>query len=335
MISNLLYYLMRLASLNLATDHMKVFGESYESNLQSTVEFTRPSVNYYSTVTGTKLSKLQNLDASYWRQNLEQPVLFNSALRSIRQDEDEQILFVELGPHAALKGPVGQILREVGRNGDSYVACLHRGKDSYESLLQLAGELFSRGTNLNLASIFPRGNVLTDLPRYPWLHETQYWDEPRASRQWRFRSEPPHELLGARIPEGTRDYLWRNIVSTEYLPWMVDHQVTGRTLFCGTGYIAMAGEAIRQITGSDNYSLRQVVISSGLVLEQRKEIEISTRLAPIRLTTSQDSSWYDFEVSAATGKHIKFFFGEESGNSFLVRYYEACRIQLRSCFSWT
>ena len=66
----------------------------------------------------------------------------------------------------------------------SYATCLERGRHCSASMLALAGTLWQRAINLDLDLLCPKGNVLTDLPNYPWSRETSYWSENRVVRQW-------------------------------------------------------------------------------------------------------------------------------------------------------
>ena len=60
-------------------------------------------VPFYSTVTGD-LFEGADLDNYYWWRNVREPVLFSSAIQSLSNDGSE--LFLELGPHPALAGPI-------------------------------------------------------------------------------------------------------------------------------------------------------------------------------------------------------------------------------------
>ena len=72
-------------------------------------------------------------------------------------------------------------------------------------------------------------------------------------------------------------------------------------VFPCAGYIAMVGEAVRQISGVDDYSLRNMVIKTGLVLQDSHDAEIITSLRPVRLTATLDSTWYEFSISSYNG----------------------------------
>jgi acyl transferase domain-containing protein len=120
---------------------MHVYGPAYEEHLKPLVHSVDPEVPLYSTVTGDRLSGPGALEAAYWRSNLEQPVLFDSALRAALRDTPGKVVLLEIGPHPALKVPVAQILTDLGRTDGVYLNTLVRGKSYEESLLQVAGQL--------------------------------------------------------------------------------------------------------------------------------------------------------------------------------------------------
>lgn len=276
-------------------------GSTYQDHLTVVVKSAAPRIPFYSSVTSSRISEPDALGPAYWRKNLENPVLFNSALRVLRSELDGKIVFIEIGPHPALKAPVNQILREVGQANDIHISTLARGADCQQSLLNLAGNLFVHNYMLDLSEVSPPGAVLTDLPGYSWMHDTKHWNESRLTHEWRFRTQPPHELLGTRLVEVGNELVWRNTLSVDNLPWLDGHRVTGQIVFPAAGYIAIVGEAIRQLFADEAYSLRHVKISSALVTEHGMSVEIITALSPLLAGSPEDSPWYVFHISSYNG----------------------------------
>ncbi|KAL4998919.1 hypothetical protein BDV10DRAFT_200929 [Aspergillus recurvatus] len=291
--------------------HMWEYGPSYEQHLQPFIHSSSPTVPFFSSVTGERLGGPGCLGASYWRQNMESPVLFNSALRSALQDLPDGSILIEIGPHPALKGPIGQILRDLHRSQDIHIGTLQRGKSCHESLLHLAGKLFQQGLPVEYSALCPPGHVVTDLPRYAWKRETKHWLEPRVANQWRMREHPPHELLGSRVLEAGGEPCWRNNLALEDVTWLEGHQVNGQIVFPGAGYIAMITEALRQLDGGTSYTLRNVHIVSGLVLKPDSVVELSTCLKRQMVDASEQSPWYSFTISSYDGHSwVRNCFGE-------------------------
>ncbi|KAL6231526.1 hypothetical protein BDW75DRAFT_247843 [Aspergillus navahoensis] len=285
--------------------HMWEYGPSYEQHLKPFIYSNNPTVPFFSSVTGTRLDGPGCLGASYWRQNMESPVLFNSALRSALENLPDGSILIEIGPHPALKGPIGQILRDMHRSQDIHMGTLQRGKSCHESLLHLAGKLFQQGVPMEYSALCPPGHVVTDLPRYAWKRETKHWLEPRVASQWRMRQHPPHELLGSRVLEAGGEPCWRNNLALE------GHQVNGQIVFPGAGYIAMITEALRQLEGGTSYTLRNVHVVSGLVLKPDMVVELSTCLKRQMVDASEQSPWYSFTISSYDGHNwVRNCFGE-------------------------
>ncbi|KAH0539027.1 Type I Iterative PKS [Glutinoglossum americanum] len=283
--------------------HMKSCGELYESLLANHITSSRPSLPFYSSVTGCQVNGPNPLGSNYWRQNLESPVLFKSAVETLLNESPQgAMLFIEVGPNPALAGPLRQIFKTAKIENASHIPTMVRGSDSVECLLKTAGQLYLQGVPLHFPAITPGGAVLTNLPCYPRHHDKQYWNESRMARDQRLRKSLRHGILGSRVLEGTDlNPTWRNMLCLEDAPWIRDHVVLDDVVFPAAGYIGMVGEAVRQLTGSHDYTMRHVVIKTSLVLLESKATEMITNLSPVRLTDSLDSAWYNFSISSSNG----------------------------------
>ncbi|KAK0732344.1 hypothetical protein B0T21DRAFT_412523 [Apiosordaria backusii] len=281
--------------------HMQSVGEMYETMLRPFVSSKSPSVPFFSTVTNKIIDAEGSLGASYWRSNLESPVLFNTAVQDVLARLSDGIM-VEIGPHSALAGPLRQIMQTFQPNKVEYLPTLVRDQDGTINILTFAGELFTRGFKLAFKSINPRGKVLTNLPNHPWHYEGHYWYESRLSHMRRFPKFPRHDLLGSQIAEcGDAEPAWRNILRLADVPWIRDHMVGPDIVFPAAGYIAMAGEAVRQVTGCTDYTLREISIGHAMICRDSTHNETVLTLRPHRLTTRLNSEWYEFTVSSCNG----------------------------------
>lgn len=308
------------------SEHMKAAAGDYAARL-GTIEAAAPQVPFYSSVAAGQVN--QDLSTAYWVENLVSPVLFKSAVQTALRSQDN-VTFVEVGPHSALAGPIRQtVLGEVNEGAEKaemkggkkpaaaeYISTLVRDADAYESMLNTAGQLWLAGApTLDLGAVeagldggHASGQLLTDLPTYSWHYDGSYWLENRLSRDWRLRPFDHHELLGARVLEsGDAAPTWRCKLRVQDVPWLSDHDILGDIIFPGAGYLCMAGEAVKQLrpgindSGNGNghsYSLRRVTLSAALVLQDEHPVELITTLAPVRLTTSADSAWYNFTITS-------------------------------------
>ncbi|KAL6362754.1 hypothetical protein LRP88_04058 [Fusarium phalaenopsidis] len=281
--------------------HMAEVGTQYQELLEPQVSSTRPDVPFYSTVLEKVITEKSAMNASHWRRNMESPVLFNTTMAKLLADESANNLFLKIGPHSALAGPLRQIFKK--HQPDAlYVPTLVRGQNDTTSLPSTAGNLFVKGLAVDIGAVNDGGSILTDLPTYPWHHEDTFWDESRLTREWRKRKFPRHDLLGCQVFEGSSlEPTWRNMLCLEDVPWIRDHVIGPDIVFPGAGYIAMAGEAIQQVADAQDYTVRSLSVKSAMILHEPVTTEILFSLRSHRLTTSLDSTWYEFTVSSHNG----------------------------------
>ncbi|KOS17128.1 Lovastatin nonaketide synthase [Escovopsis weberi] len=277
--------------------HMLPYGQAYEELIRSLVRSRDPAIPMHSSVTGKRLTGDGSFDAPYWRANMERPVLFNTAFRSALADaslgESDQVALIEIGPHPALSAPIGQILRDTGRSGNAtHLGSLARGKSGRDSLMELAGRLYQHG-------------------------DTNHWRESRVSQEWRFRQDPPHDLLGSRIFEtASNEPSWRKRLELDDLPWLRGHTINGDVVFPAAGYISMVGEALQQLAGTKGgceatFSIRNVRFASARILESNTTVELITSLKPIMLDPSEATPWYSFTIHSFDGtRWVRNCYGE-------------------------
>ncbi|KAK6954931.1 hypothetical protein Daesc_002560 [Daldinia eschscholtzii] len=299
--------------------HMKEVGETYNTLVTRHVgSRSKYAVSkniehkpvFFSTVTGKQLLDSDLTDSRYWQSNLESPVLFNTGVANLvkyhNANSKASLVFLEIGPHSAMGGPVRQILAKSSANYP-YTSCLVRGKNGNETFLSAIGQLWIQNIQIDLNRLTnPDGTarVVPDLPTYPWQHNESYMLDNRIAKDWRFRKFPKHELLGIRVSESTdNEPVFRNVFSLAQVPWIQDHNIKGDVIFPCAGYVGMAGEAARQLCEGpyEGFALRQVVIDVAMVLTESKSTEIITSVRRAPLTDTLDSAWWDFTVSSYNG----------------------------------
>ncbi|KAF7552999.1 hypothetical protein G7Z17_g3945 [Cylindrodendrum hubeiense] len=282
--------------------HMEAVASHYLAMLGD-ISAKSPIIPFYSSLSMKKIDGSTPLDASYWARNLTSPVRFSQAISELLKsatNSSARPLFLEVGPHSALAGPLRQILKGEEVSDIAYASTLVRGKDSRSTMLAAAGSLFQHGIHIDFAAMTPKGRTLTDLPTYPWQRSGNYWSESRVSKAWRFREHAHHDILGSQVGEvGGASPTWRNLLRLNDVPWIRDHKIGKDIVFPAAGYVAMTGEAVRQLTGSNDYTVREVSITSALVMHDVADAtEIITTLKPARLTNTLDSVWFDFTISS-------------------------------------
>lgn len=151
---------------------MREIGQEYQRLLEGHVSADNPKCKFYSSVSSSLITKGSDLGPAYWRKNLESCVLFSTATQAMIADAPKDRIFLEIGPHAALQGPLRQIFKSADAKNATYISALKRNTDSTESLLTAVGQLFLKGVDIDFSAMSP-GRVLTDVPTYPWNHDAE------------------------------------------------------------------------------------------------------------------------------------------------------------------
>lgn len=166
---------------------MAEIGEHYLPLLENKMSEKEPTKLFFSTVTGSLLDKSTPLGPRYWQRNMESPVFLRAAFSSILKHQiGKNPIFLEIGPHSALSGPVRQILTQESSRAP-YTSAMIRNQSCVESLLSAVGKLYTLQVPIDLKALIPTGSCLSDLPPYPWDHEESYWHESRLSKEYRTR----------------------------------------------------------------------------------------------------------------------------------------------------
>lgn len=310
--------------------HMLALGSAYEElatqgldQVQSLTENepSNPIAKWVSSVTMKEVK--ERVPHTYWRRNLESPVLFSSAVERLAEDGSVDLL-IEIGPHPALGGPLKQIRSGLEKTGSTLPPCLgslRRGEHDVISMLTLAGNLFINNSPINLVAVnatektedgihtVSHGFPCIDMPPYKYSYpESPVHFENRFNKEYRTRKHLRHDILGARVPGGSRTHpQWRNVLRLKDLPWLEDHKLLPHAVLPGAAYIAMAIEAVSQLhyeaedaSPIKSFQLRQVAINSALRVEDT-ELGVETVLNMERLPLTNAavlSQWYKFSMGS-------------------------------------
>lgn len=314
--------------------HMLALGEQYEDLASrclrdieaiTSKEPAGASIRMVSSVVPDK--ETPQFGPSYWRKNLESPVLFSQAVASLARSVPIDLM-IEIGPHPALSGPLKQIRAEVEQSGGKLPQCLaslQRGEHDIVSILKLAGNLYLQNAAINLVAVnstehvyhgaihLEHGRQCVGMPPYQHTYpEKPLYYEGRPYREYKSRKHLRHDLLGARLPGASKtNPSWRNILRIKDIPWLEDHKLNQNPVFPATGYVAMAIEAARQLhqdawdsAPAKSFNLRQVSILSPLrLVDGELGAETVLSMEKVVLTnTNLTSSWYKFSISSVNAE---------------------------------
>ncbi|KAF2004140.1 polyketide synthase-like protein [Amniculicola lignicola CBS 123094] len=321
--------------------HMKSVAVIYERLMRSITpgEKSPNHPQFVSSVTGKLLEPLDTLrTADYWIANLVGSVQFATAMSRICAASKKTVdrtpsadVIVEIGPHSALRSPVKDIFRSLGRNLTSeYTSVLSRNRPANATAVECAGRLYSMGCVVDLATLNQtrqsQCQVLSSLPYYSFNHQTRYWLEGRLSRGIRLRQHPHHELLGTRVPDWNElEARWNNRIILSDRPFLEDHKVNGLVLYPAAGMLVMAIEAVRQIAHEKEqrvqaYRIRDATFSKAITISPGTHgTETQLVLRPAGDKTSKTAgTWYEFTLYVHEGEQ----WSECSRGAIMIEYEE-------------
>lgn len=231
--------------------------ESFARN----IPFSAPEIDLISNVTA---KNAETMDASYWRQHIEQPVRFHESVTELRHSRN--LVGIEIGPHPVMLG----MAREAMDAGDPSRSNLHalpsmrRGQAEHKLLLQSLGEAFAAGCDVNWAAVGQQGaHRRVSLPSYPFRRERYWIDPPVASSKAKVAAagrtatgiSSEHPLLGAGINSPLGIAQFETVINFSSLPWLDHHRVGGVSVMPATAYIEIALTAASQLFDSESVAI--------------------------------------------------------------------------------
>ncbi|GHH72827.1 hypothetical protein GCM10017673_28360 [Streptosporangium violaceochromogenes] len=224
------------------------------------------------------------LDAAYWWRNVRDSVRFRAAID--RMADDGFGLFLEIGPHPVLGHSIKECLGDRGVEGRTFPS-IRRQEDEPARFTMSLAALHNLGVDIAWDRLHPRGRPVT-LPRYPWRRD-RYWVEPKPVEQVRL-GRLDHPLLGRRL--ATAEPTWEAKLDAEALPYLDDHRIQGNVLFPAAGYLEMAVQAVRAMTGGTEAALAGIELRRALFLPDGEaatvQLSFSSGAASFTVATVND-----------------------------------------------
>ncbi|KAI0383706.1 hypothetical protein F5Y04DRAFT_269663 [Hypomontagnella monticulosa] len=296
-----------------STEYLQLMGSLETGNVNTRL------IPMISTVTGRIEAPKLFTTSQYWVENLLSPVRFVDAIRCLEDGMPAKVAItdlVEVGPHSALRRPVRDSVPAL-----RYHTVLERKKSPLVTALQLVGTLFCHGCPVSIAAANCQTRssspFLVDCPPYPFDHSKSYWSESRLSKDYRLRPSSPGYLLGKRAHDWNPLVpRWRNWLSTETIPWIEDHIISGTRVCPGTGMVVMALEAVRQVAATKNRPLSGFFFKEAhfvapiMVGETDHDaVETVVELRPIQKNADEkQSTWFEIHIFSYTdGKWAECF----------------------------
>ena len=234
---------------------------------------TKATVPFYSTVTGSLLEGT-SLDADYWWRNIRLPVLFEQANKKSLAAGNN--VFVEIGPHAVLRGYLNDSLKELAIDG-RVVPTLMRSDDSAQRVDHAAAQVLVAGVEIDWHKVFAMPGKFMALPNYPWQRE-RHWHPTSAASIGLLNRRKVHPLLG--YPVHQQELCWENQLDTQSLPDLADHVVGENVVFPGTGFVELVLAAALEWRPQKSVTIEELEIRLPLILSDTLAKVIRVSIAP-------------------------------------------------------
>ena len=249
-------------------------------------------IPFVSTVSGG-VYQSEQMDAGYWWANVRNPVLFAPAINSMVRGGDE--LFLELGPHPALRNPLNDALQAHSVKGAVFHSLRRKTDESQNLLANLAG-LHSYGVEADWAALNQTCGKFVRLPRYPWNRE-RFWLEGETGRVDRIEPDT-HPLLGKRIEAGNPTWEFR--MDPRIYTYLESHRFWGSILFPAAGYGEISLALARAVYPDQDYTVEDMVVKKALFLSEEAvptvRIEFNETDKSYTIKSSTDLKDWDLHV---------------------------------------
>ncbi|MFF6996475.1 type I polyketide synthase, partial [Streptomyces sp. NPDC008313] len=241
--------------------------------------YADPSIPVVSNLTGAVASAEELRAPGYWVRHVREAVRFADGVQALRAQGVTR--FVECGPDAVLTA-----LAQQSVEGDdcTFSALLRKVRAEDTTAVSALAQVFASGGEVDWPAFYAgRGAQRVDLPTYAFQRE-RYWLGTREymADSW-YGGEAvdisaaglraaEHPLLGAAVALADTDgAVLTGRLSADTHGWIADHDVLGRVLLPGTGFVELAIRAGDQVGCG---LLEELTLQAPLVLPGRGAVQI-------------------------------------------------------------
>jgi len=235
-------------------------------------------IPFASSVTGTVLNE-KALNAQYWWQNVREPVRFEQAMSSLISLGCR--VFIEISPHAVLQRYIEQSLESHADTAFRTLPTLKKHADGWQHIRDVALRVVALKPEILKTLPTPAIDKRVKLPNYPWQRES-YWHPKTNASLGTIDRKRVHPLLGWSISGSEPG--WENVIDTNTLPWLIDHQVGGAIVLPGAAYLEMALAAAHAWQQENRQCIEDIDIVAPMLFDEN-----NSRIVRFLLSTRDGS----------------------------------------------
>lgn len=236
------------------------------------IQFHEPDITLISNVTGQVARFEEIADIEYWVRHIGEPVRFAEGIRTLAGRGAHVCL--EVGPSGVLCG-----LGKQSAADQIWLQTLHPSKPVAQTFGQALKDCYVAGLSIDWGAYHhDRRHAWIDLPFYAFERRS-HWLPVKPRRLNRsVRVEPGFALLGQAHPTAGAELEFRRTLSASEPAYLADHQLMGRVVFPGAGYVETLIGAQMALFGEYGI-IRELAIHEPLYLDNMP-LEYATRCTP-------------------------------------------------------
>ncbi|MEU8042461.1 type I polyketide synthase, partial [Streptosporangium sp. NPDC049078] len=246
--------------------------------LARTLTYDPPRIPIVSTLTGEQATAERLCSPEYWVEQVRGAVRFSDAVRTLH---DQGVrAYLELGPDGVLTAMASDTLAALAdvaagtaSGPDALLApVLRGGQDEQKTIVTALAGLYVRGIPVSWPAVLPDARRV-QLPTYAFQKE-RFWPSGRRGGDARGLGLETalHPLLGAVMvsPESDGVVLTGRLSASTH-PWIRDHEVLGRVLLPGTGFVELVVRAGDEVGCA---VLEELALQAPLVLPETGGVRV-------------------------------------------------------------
>lgn len=265
----------RLINVDVAShsNHMDILKNRLHDSLKN-IQLQESKIIFQSTVEPNVWNK-QNLDATYWVDNLRNTVCFSGAIQHLIDDGVNT--FIEISPNPILSQAVVENF-EIKNSNAIYLSSLDKNTDDENSFAKHIAQAYCNGVYIDWKKYYGSNYQKIRLPDYPWQKE-YYWIESSTNFQFKLNTSnntSTHQFLQEylSINHHQTTHVWNTIIDVDVLAYLKDHTVKESIVFPASGFVEIILAACNAVHENKIPQLENIQIHQPLVIDENKLIKI-------------------------------------------------------------